>query len=119
MVGWCKRLRGRLRAQSRGPTLSSGGCRGGLGGNFEQSALLAKKALLRPLDARHPEPFWAEVEAELLARINRLGIGPQGLGGNTTAFNVSILYKPCHIASMPVAVNIDCHCHRHATALIE
>ncbi len=91
----------------------------GLGGNFEQSALLAKKALLRPLDARHPEPFWAEVEAELLARINRLGIGPQGLGGNTTAFNVSILYKPCHIASMPVAVNIDCHCHRHATALIE
>jgi len=91
----------------------------GLGGNFEQSALLAKKALLRPLNARNPDPFWAQVETELLERINRLGIGPQGLGGSTTAFAISILQKPCHIASLPVAVNIDCHCHRHETAVIE
>lgn len=91
----------------------------GLGGNFEQSALLAKKALLRPLSEKNPEPFWADVEQELAERINRLGIGPQGLGGSTTTWAVSIIYKPCHIASMPVAVNLDCHCHRHETAIIE
>ncbi|MDD5061660.1 MAG: fumarate hydratase [Candidatus Marinimicrobia bacterium] len=87
----------------------------GLGGDFEQAALLAKKALLRPLDEKNPDPFWAEVEQELLERINRLGIGPQGLGGSTTAWAVSILHRPCHIASMPVAVNLDCYCHRHET----
>lgn len=91
----------------------------GLGGNFEQSALLAKKALIRPLNEMNSDPFWAQVERELMERINRLGIGPQGLGGSTTAFAVSILHKPCHIASLPVAVNIDCHCHRHETAIIE
>jgi fumarate hydratase subunit alpha len=90
----------------------------GIGGSFEQCALLAKKALLRPLTEKHPEPFWAAVEDELLERINRLGIGPQGLGGTTTALAVSILYKPCHIASMPVAVNVNCHAHRHETAII-
>jgi hypothetical protein len=72
----------------------------GLGGNFEQAALLAKKALLRPLNVRHSDPTWAAVEDELLERINRLGIGPQGLGGVRRA-GVSILDKPCHIASLP------------------
>jgi fumarate hydratase subunit alpha len=90
----------------------------GIGGSFEQCALLAKKALLRPLTEKHPEPYWAAVEDEILERINRLGIGPQGLGGTTTALAVSILYKPCHIASMPVAVNVNCHAHRHETAVI-
>ena len=90
----------------------------GIGGSFEQCALLAKKALLRPLTEPNPDPQWAKVEAELLERINRLGIGPQGLGGTTTALAVNILYKPCHIASMPVAVNVNCHCHRHESAVI-
>ncbi len=90
----------------------------GLGGNFEQSALLAKRSLLRDLDDTHPDPKWAKVEAELLERINKLGIGPQGLGGRTTAIGVKILTKPCHIASMPVAVNIQCHAARHKSATI-
>ncbi|MBL7108468.1 MAG: fumarate hydratase [Candidatus Cloacimonetes bacterium] len=91
----------------------------GLGGNFEQSALLAKKALLVPLYEKNPDPVWAAVEDEILERINKLGIGPQGLGGRTTALAVKILYKPCHIASMPAAVNIQCHVHRHKSAIIE
>ncbi len=91
----------------------------GLGGNFEQSALLAKKSLLRPLTERNPDPKWDAVEQEILARINKLGIGPQGLGGRTTALAVHILHKPCHIASMPVAVNIECHAHRHKSAVID
>lgn len=91
----------------------------GLGGSFEQSALLAKKALLRPLTEKNPDPKWAEVEQEILERINKLGIGPQGLGGRTTALAVQILHKPCHIASMPVAVNVQCHAHRHKSAVIE
>jgi fumarate hydratase subunit alpha len=90
----------------------------GLGGNFEQSALLAKKALLRPLDSRHPEEKWARVEEELLERINRLGIGPQGFGGTTTALAVMILTMPCHIASMPVAVNMQCHAARHKSVVL-
>ncbi|MCD4828197.1 MAG: fumarate hydratase [Candidatus Cloacimonetes bacterium] len=90
----------------------------GLGGNFEQSALLAKKSLLRPLDVPNPEEKWAKVEAEILERVNKLGIGPQGLGGRTTALAVNILHKPCHIASMPVAVNIQCHADRHKSAVI-
>ncbi len=85
----------------------------GLGGNFEQSALLAKKSLLRSLDEPNPDPKWAVVEQEILTRINKLGIGPQGLGGRTTALAVHILHKPCHIASMPVAVNVQCHAARH------
>jgi len=90
----------------------------GLGGNFEQSALLAKKSLLRPLNESHPEEKWAKVEEEILEKVNKLGIGPQGFGGRTTALAVSIMYKPCHIASMPVAVNIQCHAARHKTAVI-
>ena len=90
----------------------------GLGGNFEQSALLAKKSLLRPLNEPNPEPKWAEVEAEILRRVNNLGIGPQGFGGRTTALAVHILHMPCHIASMPVAVNIQCHASRHKSAVI-
>jgi fumarate hydratase subunit alpha len=87
----------------------------GLGGDFEQCALLAKKALLRPLNEPNPVPKWRAVEADLLERINKLGIGPQGLGGATTALAVHILAKPCHIASLPVAVNLQCHAARHAT----
>lgn len=90
----------------------------GIGGNFEQSALLAKRALLRPLKAPHPAAKWAAAEQEILERINRLGIGPQGLGGRTTALAVNILTKPCHIASLPVAINVQCHCHRHKSGLI-
>lgn len=90
----------------------------GLGGNFEQSALLAKKSLLRDLDQENPDPKWAKVEKEILEKINNLGIGPQGLGGRTTALGVFILSKPCHIASMPVAVNVQCHAARHKSAVI-
>ncbi|MBN1326664.1 MAG: fumarate hydratase [Candidatus Cloacimonetes bacterium] len=90
----------------------------GLGGNFEQSALLAKKSLLRSLDSPNPDPEWAKIEVEILNKINDLGIGPQGLGGRTTALGVHILHKPCHIASMPVAVNIQCHAARHKSAQI-
>jgi len=91
----------------------------GIGGSFEQCALLAKKALLRPLTEKNSDPKWAAVEDEILERINKLGIGPQGLGGRTTALAVQILSKPCHIASMPVAVNVNCHAHRHESAVIE
>ncbi|MBN2600966.1 MAG: fumarate hydratase [Candidatus Marinimicrobia bacterium] len=91
----------------------------GIGGSFEQCALLAKKALLRPLTEKNADPKWAAVEDEILERINMLGIGPQGLGGRTTALAVQILYRPCHIASMPVAVNVNCHVHRHKSAVIE
>jgi len=90
----------------------------GLGGNFEQSALLAKKSLLRDLDQENPDPKWVKVEKEILEKINNLGIGPQGLGGRTTALGVFILSKPCHIASMPVAVNVQCHAARHKSAVI-
>ena len=85
----------------------------GLGGNFEQSALLAKKSILRDLNDPNPDPKWDKVEKDLLSKINDLGIGPQGLGGRTTALAVHILTKPCHIASMPVAVNMQCHAGRH------
>jgi len=85
----------------------------GVGGNFEYSALLAKKALLRkPLGSHNPDPFYAEMEKRLLERINKLGIGPQGMGGRITALAVHIESFPCHIASMPAAVNIQCHSHR-------
>jgi fumarate hydratase subunit alpha len=90
----------------------------GIGGSFEHSAFLAKKSLLRPLIENNPDTKWAQIEKELLEQINRLGIGPQGLGGRTTALAVNILTKPCHIASMPVAVNMQCHCHRHKSAVI-
>jgi fumarate hydratase subunit alpha len=85
----------------------------GIGGTFEVAALLSKKALLRPLGERHPDPFYAKLEEDLLAAINRLGIGPMGLGGTTTSLDVHVEYYPCHIASLPVAVNIQCHSSRH------
>jgi len=85
----------------------------GLGGNFEYSALLAKKALLRkPLGTHNPDPFYADMEKRLLERINSLGIGPQGMGGRITSLAVHIEAFPCHIASMPAAVNVQCHSHR-------
>jgi fumarate hydratase subunit alpha len=85
----------------------------GVGGNFEYSALLAKKALLRrPLGSHNPDLFYADMERRLLERINKLGIGPQGMGGRITALAVQVEAFPCHIASMPAAVNIQCHSHR-------
>lgn len=86
----------------------------GLGGNFEMSCLLSKKALLRPIGQANADPFYAALEAQLLAAVNGSGLGPQGLGGDTTALAVQIETAPCHIASLPVAVNIECHAHRHA-----
>jgi len=85
----------------------------GLGGNFEYSALLAKKALLRkPLGSPNPDPFYADMEKRLLEKINNLGIGPQGMGGRITSLGVHVEAFPCHIASMPAAVNVQCHSHR-------
>lgn len=85
----------------------------GLGGNFEKCTLLAKKALTRELGSKNEDPRMAELEAELLEEINHLGIGPQGLGGNVTALGVHIESYPCHIASMPLAINMGCHVNRH------
>ena len=85
----------------------------GIGGTFEKTALLAKKALLRPLGSNNPEPQLDLLENEWLHEINCLGIGPQGLGGRTTSLAVHINTMPCHIASIPVAVNIQCHSSRH------
>jgi len=90
----------------------------GIGGTFEKAALLSKKALLRPVDSANPDPYYAEMEAELLNRINALGIGPQGFGGKTTALAVNIETYPTHIAGLPVAVNIGCHVTRHASEVI-
>ena len=90
----------------------------GIGGNFELSCLLSKKALCRNIGEKHSDPFYAELEADLLSRINALGIGPQGLGGDTTALACLVEMAACHIASLPVAVNIECHSHRHKTAII-
>lgn len=85
----------------------------GVGGTFEKSAMLAKKALLRPVGSKNPYPEVAELESEILDRINALGIGPMGFGGTTTALGVHIEVHPCHIASLPVAVNVQCHADRH------
>lgn len=85
----------------------------GIGGTFEKAALIAKKALLRPVGSKNPDPELIPLEEELLKEINNLGIGPQGLGGRTTALAVHINMHPCHIASLPVAVNINCHASRH------
>jgi len=90
----------------------------GIGGDFEFSCLLSKKALLRDIGQRNKDQFYAELEMDLLSRINSLDIGPQGLGGNTTAFDCLIETAACHIASLPVAVNIDCHSHRHGLIII-
>ncbi|MGQ9645698.1 MAG: fumarate hydratase [Thermodesulfobacteriota bacterium] len=90
----------------------------GIGGTFEEAALLAKKSLLRPLGSKNPDPELDRLEAEILCEINRLGIGPQGLGGRTTSLAVHIVMMPCHIASLPLAVNIQCHAQRHKEAVI-
>jgi fumarate hydratase subunit alpha len=90
----------------------------GIGGTLEKAALIAKKSLLRPIGQRHPDPDVADLELALLADINKLGIGPQGLGGTTTALDVHIETYPTHIGSLPVAVNFQCHCDRHKEAVI-
>ncbi|MBO5763342.1 MAG: fumarate hydratase [Lentisphaeria bacterium] len=86
----------------------------GMGGTFEKAAFLSKKALLRHIGEPNPDPEYADLEAEILEKINASGVGPQGLGGNTTSLAVHIEYFPCHIASLPVAVNLNCHAARHA-----
>lgn len=88
----------------------------GIGGSFDKAALLAKKALLRPLDVPNPDPCYAALEAQLLDEVNTLGIGPQGFGGRTTALGLSIEAAPTHVASLPVAVNMSCHATRRASA---
>lgn len=87
----------------------------GIGGTMDMAAVLSKRALTLPLTASNPDPYYADMEKELLERINSLGIGPQGLGGRTTALKVNILTYPTHIAGLPVAVNINCHVTRHLT----
>lgn len=87
----------------------------GIGGSFELAAIMAKKATARSLDESNPNPKYAELENELLEKINKLGIGPAGLGGTTSALKVNIDYAPTHIAGMPVAINICCHAARHAS----
>ena len=90
----------------------------GIGGNFDRVALLAKRALLRPIDRRNPNPVYAALETELLDSINALGIGPQGFGGRATALGVNIEVFATHIAQLPCAVNIGCHVTRHQTAVL-
>lgn len=90
----------------------------GVGGTFERCALLAKRALLRPADSHHPDPFYADMERRLLERVNGIGTGPAGYGGKTTALAVLIETYPTHIAGLPVAVNIGCHVTRHASAVL-
>jgi fumarate hydratase subunit alpha len=85
----------------------------GIGGNLEKSALLAKEAIMRDLADESPDPVLAKLEKELLHEINQLGVGPMGFGGSTTALSVKINAYPCHIASLPVAVNLQCHASRH------
>ncbi len=90
----------------------------GIGGTFDKAALLAKRALMRPLDSSNPDPFYAALEVEMLEKINELGIGPQGFGGRTTAIGLNIETLPTHIAGMPCAINISCHVTRHKSEVI-
>jgi len=90
----------------------------GIGGTFDKAAYLAKRALMRSVDSRNAVPFYAQLEEELLERINTLGIGPQGFGGRTTALAVNIEQYPTHIAGLPVAVNLNCHVTRHMTEVL-
>jgi fumarate hydratase subunit alpha len=90
----------------------------GIGGTFEKCAEMAKKSLLREIGSKHPNPFYADLEAELLEKVNKLGIGAQGFGGTFTALAVFIETYPCHIASFPAAVNINCHAARHKEAVL-
>ena len=90
----------------------------GIGGTFDKAAYLAKKALMRSTDEHNADPYYADLEAELLEKINALGVGPQGFGGRTTALAVNIEWMPTHIAGLPVAVNINCHVTRHKTVVL-
>lgn len=90
----------------------------GIGGTFDKAALLAKKALMRPVDFENEDPYYADLEKEMLEKINQLGIGPQGFGGKTTAIGLNIETMPTHIAGMPCAINISCHVTRHKTEVI-
>ena len=90
----------------------------GIGGDFEKCAILAKKALLRPIDKHNENEFYKDLEIEMLDKINNLGIGPQGFGGYTTAIGINIENFPTHIAGLPVAVNISCHATRHSSTVI-
>lgn len=87
----------------------------GIGGDFEKCAILAKKALCRPVSQPNPDPFYAELEQKILSRVNETGIGPQGFGGRTTALSVAVETFGTHIAGLPVAVNVGCHVTRHAS----
>lgn len=90
----------------------------GIGGTFDKAAYLAKKALIRPIDTSNNQSYYAELEKEMLEKINELGIGPQGFGGRTTALGLNIETYPTHIAGLPVAVNINCHATRHKERII-
>ena len=90
----------------------------GIGGTFDKAAYMAKHALLRPLDGKNPDEYYAKLEDELLEKINSLGIGPQGFGGKTYALAVNIEHMATHIAGLPVAVNINCHVARHKTEVL-
>ena len=90
----------------------------GIGGNFERCAYLAKKALIREIGSPNGDPRYADLERRILEKVNRCGVGPQGLGGGVTSFAVHIEQEPCHLASLPVAVNINCHAHRHKTVIL-
>ena len=91
----------------------------GLGGTLEMAAMLAKKAIMREMGQPHPDPRYSALEEELLNLINATGIGPQGWGGRNTALEVRVEYFPTHIASLPLAINLDCHLHRHITIKVE
>ncbi|MDO4280300.1 MAG: fumarate hydratase [Peptococcaceae bacterium] len=91
----------------------------GIGGTMEKATEIAKEALMRPVGSHHADPRYAALEDEILERVNKLGIGPQGLGGRVTALAVHINTYPCHIASLPVAVNINCHAARHLRTVLE
>jgi fumarate hydratase subunit alpha len=90
----------------------------GIGGTFERSAFLAKKALLREIGTRNSDPKLAKIESAIIQKINKLGIGPMGYGGDTTCLDVFLEMEPCHIASLPVAVNVNCHSARHKQAVL-
>ena len=90
----------------------------GIGGTFDKAAYLAKKALIRPIDIRNKNEFYKELEEELLEKVNKIGIGPQGFGGRTTALGLNIEVYPTHIAGLPVAVNINCHATRHKEIIL-
>ena len=90
----------------------------GIGGTFDKCALLAKKALMRPLDTQNPDPFYADLEKEMLEKVNKLGIGPQGFGGKTTAIGLNIETMPIILQVCQCAVNINCHVTRHKSEVI-